>query len=113
MRSISKQLAQSLVLSSALFASAVGGVAHASTGDPSQWGARAEAATAKVNEYEGQHFAGGRDPEVPVITGRKVNEYEGQHLGYGGSKNGDVPVVSGRAATGGSGGTGDVVIISG
>jgi hypothetical protein len=109
MRSISKQLAQSLVLSSALFASAVGGVAHASAGDPSQWGVSAEPTTAKVNEYEGQHFAG---DEVTVVTGRKVNEYEGQHLGYGGSRNGDVPVVSGRAAAGG-GGTGDVIIISG
>jgi hypothetical protein len=95
MRSISTRFAQSVILSSALFASAVGGVAHASTGDPSQWGVRAHATTAKVNEYEGQHFAGGKGADVPVVTGRKVNEYEGQHLGYGGSKNGDVPVVGG------------------
>ena len=69
MQSTAKRLASSLVLSVALFASVVGGVAQAASGDPSQWGAEVY----KKGSFDITEL-------VPVGTGvEKVNEYEGQH----------------------------------
>lgn len=74
------------VLGGMLMLSAVAGISAANvTTGVEQTQAR------KVNEYEGQHLA-------------KVNEYEGQHRIVG-------DVVA--ANPGGSGGTGDVVIVTG
>ena len=71
MQSFPKRVVLSVLVSSVILASSLGGVAQAAAGDPSQWGLEA----AGDPSQWGLEKKGSFD----ITIDRRVNEYEGQH----------------------------------